>query len=221
MEDNKKPSRPVLPVPPQDVIAELIHQVGRLLQEGGESFRLDHTELLDAYSAIQPRNEMAEAFLESFNNARAFSPAVAGRTQGDEDARELAKFRLMFYNAMNIAAMQGFPNASDCEVWLDNICNRAALRESAIRCKHGVWAADHCYACERESAREAPSQLDSMLVQIALHFMTGEGESFGERLEILRKMGKDYFSASGQKLTDLKSDGICISGEAPDVSKEK
>ena len=39
-------------------ITELLHAVGKLAIEGGEEWRLQHPELMDAYSALQEEYEI-------------------------------------------------------------------------------------------------------------------------------------------------------------------
>jgi len=51
----------------------------------------------------------------------------------DDASKERDALLLLFYNAMNIGAMQGFPNIAQCQDWLDAICLRAQEVETCTR----------------------------------------------------------------------------------------
>jgi hypothetical protein len=70
-----------------------------------------------------------------------------------EECQKGDALRLLFYNAMNIGALQGFPTVDQCGAWLDAICERAARYDTAQASKplcSGCGAtegSDHNFDC--------------------------------------------------------------------------
>ena len=68
--------------------------------------------------------------------------------------KERDELLLLFYNAMNIGAMQDFPTIDQCRDWLGAICERAEEPKELLTCFVCHGTDKYCDLCNGQSKRD-------------------------------------------------------------------